>query len=190
MPSTRRPSGGHSLFDADDALTSDSTSIVVEQQSLISRNNNNNSSSSNNTNLTGEGGNNGSRSTTPAMINNNSNSNTSTTPSKMTGTPGRRRGRAANKANSANAFNPTLIFSQILAVQCFHYFISGIIMEVNNILFGTSVCMDRLFTARYLDLRSVPGWIDNGSILLSYVIGYVSLLWIDVMLFCFNCIMR
>jgi len=148
VTSNRRSSGGlSSLIDESNELA---TSSESEQQNLISRGTNGNNKDSNE-----------------------DVGNQSTSPSKIMGSPRKRPGsKKAAIPNSANMlFNPTLIFSQIMALQCFHYFFSGLLMEINNVLFGTSVTLDRLFTAEYLDLRTTPGWIDNGSILVSYIIG-------------------
>jgi len=87
-------------------------------------------------------------------------------------TPGRKRqGRTGSSAPSTTSFNPVLIFSQIATLQCFHYFILGSTLQVNSVLFGTSVTLDRIFTANYLDLWSATGWIDNGATLASSVVG-------------------
>jgi len=148
VTSNRRSSGGlSSLIDESNELA---TSSESEQQNLISR------------------GTNGNNKDSKEDV-----GNQSTSPSKIMGSPRKRPGsKKAAIPNSANMlFNPTLIFSQIMALQCFHYFFSGLLMEINNVLFGTSVTLDRLFTAEYLDLRTTPGWIDNGSILVSYIIG-------------------
>mmetsp|Transcript_37102 Transcript_37102/g.54548 ORF Transcript_37102/g.54548 Transcript_37102/m.54548 type:complete len:197 (-) Transcript_37102:87-677(-) len=72
---------------------------------------------------------------------------------------------------SIASFNPWLIFSQIVALQCFHYVILGAIFQANHTLFATSVSLDRIFTAKYLDIWSGPGWVDNSAVLLSSVTG-------------------
>eukprot|EP00978_Attheya_sp_CCMP212_P044938 scaffold327863_cov59-Attheya_sp.AAC.1 len=78
--------------------------------------------------------------------------------------------RASSSAsNLSNGFDPRLIFSQIAALQCFHYVILGLIFQCNHVLFGSSITVDRIFTAKFLDIWSMPGWIDNGAVLVSSV---------------------
>ena len=79
-----------------------------------------------------------------------------------------------SKAKAKAQFNPKLIFSQIVAMQCFHYVILGFIIQVNHVLFNTSITVDRIFVAdEYLNLWSLHGWIDNFAILLTSCIGSV-----------------
>ena len=68
-------------------------------------------------------------------------------------------------------FNPKLIFSQIVSMQCFHYVFLGFIFQVNHVLFNTAVTIDRVFTGKYLNLWSMKGLADNIAILLSYLFG-------------------
>jgi protein SYS1 len=70
-----------------------------------------------------------------------------------------------------NDFNPKLIFSQIVAIQCFHYLFLGFIFQVNHVFFSTAVTIDRIFTGKYLNLWSIEGWADNAAILFSYIFG-------------------
>lgn len=70
-----------------------------------------------------------------------------------------------------NNFNPRLIFSQIVALQCFHYLILGFILQINHVFFNTSVTIDRIFSDRYLNLWKPKGWADNAAIMISYVVG-------------------
>ena len=79
-----------------------------------------------------------------------------------------------SKAKAKAQFNPKLIFSQIVAMQCFHYLILGFIIQVNHVLFNTSITVDRIFVAQnYLNLWSLEGWIDNLAILLTSCVGSV-----------------
>ena len=79
---------------------------------------------------------------------------------------------ATNSTHSnAQTFNPRLILSQIISLQSFHYVILGIIFQINHILFGTSITIDRIFTSKHLDIWSATGWIDNSAILFSSLIG-------------------
>jgi hypothetical protein len=74
-------------------------------------------------------------------------------------------------ANNAALFNPRLILSQIISLQSFHYLVLGVIFQINHVLFATSITMDRIFTAKYLDVWSAAGWIDNAAVLMSSLIG-------------------
>ena len=81
--------------------------------------------------------------------------------------------QTANNTHNSNAqtFNPRLILSQIISLQSFHYVILGIIFQINHILFGTSITIDRIFTSKHLDIWSAVGWIDNSAVLFSSLIG-------------------
>jgi Integral membrane protein S linking to the trans Golgi network len=86
--------------------------------------------------------------------------------------PASQGGRAASGTrNKMNDFNPKLIFSQIVAIQCFHYLFLGFIFQVNHVFFSTAVTIDRIFTGKYLNLWSIEGWADNAAILFSYIFG-------------------
>jgi len=74
-------------------------------------------------------------------------------------------------SNNANKFNPKLISSQIFAMQTLHYLFLSLLVQMNHFLFGKSISIDRIFTAKYLDVWSPEGWIDNGAILLSSLFG-------------------
>ncbi len=74
---------------------------------------------------------------------------------------------------SGAVFNPLLIFYQIMALQFFHYLILATFLQINRALFGTTVTLDRIFTANYLNLWNASGWVDNVTILLSFLMGYV-----------------
>uniref|UniRef100_A0A7S4N5H3 Uncharacterized protein n=1 Tax=Odontella aurita TaxID=265563 RepID=A0A7S4N5H3_9STRA len=87
------------------------------------------------------------------------------------GVGGGRSGGGTNNSAVGSAFNPRLIFSQIVALQSFHYVAMGLLIQMNHALFATSVTIDRIFTARYLNLRSAAGWIDNSAVLVASVIG-------------------
>lgn len=78
---------------------------------------------------------------------------------------------ASATATAAAQFNPRLILSQIVSLQSFHYVVLGLIFQVNHVVFATSITMDRLFTAKYLDIWSATGWVDNAAVLTSSFIG-------------------
>lgn len=73
--------------------------------------------------------------------------------------------RAGGKSSSRNAtaFNPRLIFAQIVSMQCFHYLILGLIFQMNHVLFSTSVTIDRIFTTNYVKIWSIEGLADSGG---------------------------
>lgn len=74
---------------------------------------------------------------------------------------------------SERNFNPRLIFSQIVSLQCFHYFFLGIFFQINHVLYKQSVTIDRMFTDEYLRVWH-GGWQDALAVFLSYaVVGYV-----------------
>lgn len=101
--------------------------------------------------------------------------NTSTTSSATIATRSKSiRGTKGNNSNlnsSGTLFNPWLIFSQIAALQFFHYFVLATFLQINKALFGSTVTLDRIFTPNYLNLWNKSGWVDNGTILLSFVVG-------------------
>lgn len=83
------------------------------------------------------------------------------------------RGRRV-KGNS-QVFNPKLIVSQMVALQSIHYFILCFFVQANHFVFGTSITIDRIFTAQYLNIWTHEGWIDNSAILLSSLTGAILL---------------
>jgi len=120
--------------------------------------------------------NNSSGSTATSLLSNNNNSNgyrpTTTNTTQTLSNLSQLSPTATNTHNSnAQTFNPRLILSQIISLQSFHYVILGIIFQINHILFGTSITIDRIFTSKHLDIWSAVGWIDNSAILFSSLIG-------------------
>lgn len=83
--------------------------------------------------------------------------------------------RQSTPGTNAPAFNPRLIFSQIVALQSLHYLTLGFCIQCNHVVFGTSITIDRIFTARYYDISSGQGWVDNGAVLISSLVGAVLL---------------
>lgn len=77
--------------------------------------------------------------------------------------------------NAARTFNPRLILSQILCLQCFYYVVLGLIFQINHVLFATSITIDRIFTDTYLDVWSALGWIDNAAVIGASFFGSVLL---------------
>jgi len=60
-------------------------------------------------------------------------------------------------------------------MQCLHYVVLGFFFGVNNLLYGNSITIDRIFTDRYLNLWSIGGWADNFAVVLSCLCGSVLL---------------
>lgn len=85
-------------------------------------------------------------------------------------------------------FNPRLIFSQIVAMQCFHYLFLGLFFQINHVLYGESITIDRMFTDRYLRVFHTSGWPDALAVFLSYsVVGYVSVWKTASLFYCVSC---
>ena len=75
---------------------------------------------------------------------------------------------------SMKNFNPRLIFSQIVAMQCCHYLFLGLLFQLNHILYGQSITIDRMFTDEYIQIWHTIGWPDSFAVFLSYsIVGYV-----------------
>jgi len=97
-------------------------------------------------------------------------------PSNSTSSAGSKRGgttaRSRTKDNKKD-FNPRLIFSQIVAMQCFHYVFLGLMFEINSLFFGKSITIDRIFTDKYIKMWSSSGVADSFAVLCSSVVGCV-----------------
>ena len=78
-----------------------------------------------------------------------------------------------SQAKDAKDFNPRLIFSQIVAMQCFHYVFLGLLFQINYLLFGSSITIDRIFTDQYIEMWSKKGLPDAFAVLFSSMVGYV-----------------
>ena len=117
--------------------------------------------------------NNSSSSTATSLLPSNNNSNGYRPTTNTTQTLSAQLSPTTNNTHNSNAqtFNPRLILSQIISLQSFHYVILGIIFQINHILFGTSITIDRIFTSKHLDIWSAVGWIDNSAVLFSSLIG-------------------
>lgn len=87
----------------------------------------------------------------------------------------RRTSSSRNASAAGKAFNPRLIFSQIVAMQCFHYVILGFLFQINYVVFGTSITLDRVFSDKYLKLWSFVGLADTTAVLVASLVGSVLL---------------
>ena len=75
------------------------------------------------------------------------------------------------KPGTNSAFNPRLIFSQIVALQSFHYLTLGFCIQCNHVVYGSSITIDRIFTSQYIDIWTGEGWCDNAAVLTSALVG-------------------
>jgi hypothetical protein len=76
-----------------------------------------------------------------------------------------------NSTSTGTQFQPKLIASQIVALQCLHYFVWTMFLQINAVLYGNSLTIDRIFTDHYVRLWRVQGWPDTFAILLSGIAG-------------------
>lgn len=72
---------------------------------------------------------------------------------------------------SSKKFNPKLIFSQIAAFQSLHYFILSLLFQLNSFFFSSPVSLDRIFTAKHLNLWTPEGRLDAITIIISSLFG-------------------
>lgn len=81
------------------------------------------------------------------------------------------RARANSKNRTDISFHPKLITAQIVALQSFHYFALALFVEINHVLYNTTVTVDRIFTDKYIKLWESKGWPDVASSLLAAIVG-------------------
>lgn len=118
---------------------------------------------------------------TPAAIQSNGSGGTGTAspPSSQTrtGTTAKSSNGNSKKKAEAAAFYPKLITAQIVALQCFHYFLLAVCIQINSVLYRTSITIDRIFTDEYVRLWSpkAGSWADVSAILLVSLVGSVLL---------------
>jgi len=74
-------------------------------------------------------------------------------------------------SSSSNHFNPKLILAQIIAIQSLHYLVLSFLFQINYVLYGTSITIDRIFTVKYVKMWHADGFIDICSFLISSVVG-------------------
>jgi hypothetical protein len=75
-------------------------------------------------------------------------------------------GSSAAAKKQAESFYPKLITAQIIALQCLHYFLLAVCLQINHVFYSSSITIDRLFTADYVRLWKASGWPDVAAILL------------------------
>ena len=86
-------------------------------------------------------------------------------------------GRAGYSSSSGTdrgqQFHPKLITTQIIALQCCHYFILGVLFQINYLFYSTSITVDRIFTDTYVRIWHPSGWPDVCAIVLASLAGCV-----------------
>lgn len=80
-------------------------------------------------------------------------------------------GSSSSRAGTHQQYNPKLIAAQIVALQCFHYSVLAVFFQVNHVLYGTSITIDRIFTDQYVRTSFSLGWADAMAMLLSSILG-------------------
>ena len=68
-------------------------------------------------------------------------------------------------------FHPKLIATQIVTMQCFHYFLLTVFFQINSVLYGKSLTIDRIFTDKHVRLWQTNGWADVFAIMFASVFG-------------------
>jgi hypothetical protein len=135
------------------------TATVASLPSSRNGRSNNNGSSNNN------------NATTPAIQSNGG----GTTSSLRTGAANSNSTSRSKKKGPEVSFHPKLITAQIIALQCLHYFLLAVCIQINHVLYNTSITIDRIFTDEYVRLWGQAGWADVFAILLVSLVGSVML---------------
>ena len=107
--------------------------------------------------------------------NNNNNGTSNNNNNNTTTTNQRRRNPSSSNSNqqqqqNQQQFYPKLITYQIISLQCFYYTILSICFQINHVLYGTSITIDRIFTDKYVTTFS-KGWPDAIAILVTSTLG-------------------
>jgi hypothetical protein len=68
-------------------------------------------------------------------------------------------------------WDPTLIISQIVALQCFYYLALGTLLAISHVVVDTPVSLDHFFSPHYTHFRSMNGWVDCICTLLASLAG-------------------
>jgi Integral membrane protein S linking to the trans Golgi network len=91
------------------------------------------------------------------------------------GTGGGRAGYSSSGGGGdrGQQFHPKLITTQIIALQCCHYFILGVLFQLNYLFYSTSITVDRIFTDTYVRIWHPSGWPDVCAIVLASLAGWV-----------------
>ena len=90
-------------------------------------------------------------------------------------TPARQNRRPSRAEEIAASFHPKLITTQIIAIQCLHYALLAFLIQVNSILYGTNVTIDRIFTDSFIRLWHTSGWPDVFAVILASLASSVLL---------------
>lgn len=97
-------------------------------------------------------------------------------PSSTTITMRARNGSQQQRGNRPNnppaqVFHPKLITAQIITLQCWHYALLAFLIQVNHVLYKTSITIDRIFTDKYVRLWHTKGWPDVLAIIVASLFG-------------------
>jgi hypothetical protein len=135
------------------------TATVASLPSSRNGRSNNNGSSNNN------------NATPPAIQSNGSGASSSS----RTGAASSNSTSRSKKKGPEASFHPKLITAQIIALQCLHYFLLAVCIQINHVLYNTSITIDRIFTDEYVRLWGQAGWAEVTAILLVSLVGSVLL---------------
>ncbi len=77
-----------------------------------------------------------------------------------------------NSLESMGKFDPFLIVSQIIAIQCFCYVALGILFLVSHLIFGLTISLDLYFLSKHYNGDSSFTFIIVFDQILAGLIGY------------------
>jgi len=56
-------------------------------------------------------------------------------------------------------------------MQCLHYVFLGFLFQVNYVVFGASITLDRVFSDKYVKMWTLIGWADTSAVLVASLMG-------------------
>ena len=74
-----------------------------------------------------------------------------------------------------DSWDPKLILTQILTVQCIHYLAQGLVFGLFHLLFGSRLHLDLFFAWEAITVLDAPGWMVISNALIVALFGAVSL---------------
>jgi hypothetical protein len=69
------------------------------------------------------------------------------------------------------AFDPVLIFYQMVCFQCFYYFSVGTLLGLFHAVFDINVSLRHIFTPKYINFVTSHGLIETTCTLVASVVG-------------------
>lgn len=63
-------------------------------------------------------------------------------------------------------------YSPICVSQCLYYLLNGAILEGFNLIFGTDVSLEQIFTTQKLETESAEGLLNITAVICSFIAGY------------------